>query len=225
MGSTRARLAVRAGILRSAVALVAAAGAAGLAGTGCAKAPPPAPVADPMRPEGSFDLVRQAADAERQAAMLKPLVKELDEAPFDAQRPTLRRTFATLADVLGTLAGPSRSGVFAHQYGVVVQVRDQLASRPATLDDQALVDAGFVAAYNALRDLSFTSFYQDEKLTAALADLQKRVVTLRSTAGAEHAILVTETVGLVEKSVTLMAGTMKDRAATLGTVPPASPTA
>ena len=50
--------------------------------------------------EGSFDLVRQAADAERQAAMLKPLVKELDEAPFAGQRPALPvRT--TGSDVLG----------------------------------------------------------------------------------------------------------------------------
>jgi hypothetical protein len=83
----------------------------------------------------------------------------LQEASPTRQRPLLRQVFAALSDLLPQLAGPRRSGVFTHQYAVVTQVRDQLNNRPERLSDVALVDDGLGAAYNALRDLSYNTFY------------------------------------------------------------------
>lgn len=198
---------------------------------GCNK--PTRPVdsdADLTRLPTSIDWANRAAEARKLALEFELNAGELQNAPLTRQRPQLRTAFTQLAELLPRLAGPARTGVFDHQYSVVVQVRDQLANRPERLSDEALVETGLLAAYNALRDLSYSQFYLDEELTKRLDTLALTVGNLPRLRGTDHAITVSDAVTTMGSVLTKMAGTLFDRASdaavepgvtTAPTLPPA----
>src|SRR5688500_15360455 len=140
------------------------------------------------------ELTASAGDATQRAREFELLASRIQQADISRQRPIVREVFIVLADVLPKLAGPRPSGVFVHQFSVVAQMRDQIMSQPpARVDapvDQGTVNTGFAASYNALRDLGYTQFYQDEQLNSLLDELAKRVAACYQAAGREHAFAI-----------------------------------
>jgi hypothetical protein len=140
--------------------------------------------------------------------------------PLSRQRPVLRPVFAKLGEALSALAGPQRSGVFLHQYTVVLQVRDQLDNRPERLSDVGLLDDGLGAAYNALRDLSYAEFYADDELSKRLDALGSAAARLRSASGRSTRPRVADVVARTSGVLTKMAVTFHDRVKTAAAGPP-----
>ncbi|QOV91537.1 hypothetical protein [Humisphaera borealis] len=179
--------------------------------SGCGPSKPADPNAGlPPLPTGA-EMGSRAGEARKLALEFELAAGELQNAPLTRQRPQLKTLFGQLTEVLPRLAGPLRTGVFNHQYAVVVQVRDQIANRPERLSDDALVDNGLLASYNALRDLSYTQFYVDEDLTKRMEALAASVGRLPLTKGVDHAIQVSDAVTATSAVLTKMAGTLYDR--------------
>ncbi|MDB5297402.1 MAG: hypothetical protein JWO31_3385 [Phycisphaerales bacterium] len=168
-----------------------------------------APV-DPPLPTGQ-DVLDRASDARRQALQFELLAGRLREADPARQRPIVRDVFVALGDLLPMLAGPQRTGVFAHQFGIVTGVRDQLSNRPERLNDDGLLDDGLGATYNALRDLSYNAFYADPELSPRLEALAGNVSRLRTLRGTDHAYTVADAVSQISAVLTKMTGTFHER--------------
>jgi len=184
-------------------------------GCGPSRSAPTSP-GDSSELPNAQDITERAADVRKLALEFELTAGELQGTPLTRQRPQIRQVFTQLSAVLAKLAGPTRSGVFNHQYSVVTQVRDQLANRPERLSDDGLVDNGLFAAYNALRDLSYNQFYTDEELAKRMEALASSVGRLTRTRGADHAIQVSDAVTTMSGVITKMAGTFYERTADQG---------
>lgn len=177
---------------------------------GCGPSKPEPKEELPPLPTGQ-EFVDRAGETRRLALEFELTAGELQTTVLTRQRPALRAAFGKLASLLPNLAGPLRSGVFNHQYAVVVQVRDQLSNRPERLGDEALIDNGLTAAYNALRDLSYNQFYADEELGKKLDELGAAVARLSKVRGVDHAIQTSDAVTQMSGVISKMAATLYDK--------------
>jgi hypothetical protein len=188
---------------------------------GCRKSEPPPPPTLSLPTAADYNA--RSSDVMQRVVEFQVLATQLEVLNPSAHTPVLRQVFVSLSDILPKLAGSQPGGVFVHQFLVVSQVRDQVVSRRSDLPiEPGLVDAGLLAAYNAVRDLGQTEFYRDDALTQQLDDLAKKVAATQSARGIEHDLTVRDTVGAMSKVLLKLAGTLKEKVATTAEIPPAS---
>ena len=178
---------------------------------GCVSSLKTEPTHEPAALPSGQAMGLRSGEVQQRAGEFELLASELQTAQMSQQRPVMKRIFNSLVDLLPRFAGTRPSGVFTHQYSVVVQVRDQLASRPERLADEGLVDQGLLASYNVLRDLAFSSFYQDDQLNQKLDQLAKVIQEMQSSRDATHGLLVSDAAKLTGDAMAKMATIMHDR--------------